>query len=187
MTEKPTANRVARDVAAMYAPHVEQAKAAIRQSGVASRLATTANRIGFRVDGTPAPKGSARAIRRGAFAVLVASGSDGNKRALTAWAAAVAWSARARHVPMLAGPIAVDVTFYVARPRTVRREYPEVKPDLDKLLRATLDPLTGIAWTDDGQVVDAVIRKRYAVGGSDGGEPGAWIEIYRMTTGEAKP
>lgn len=157
---------------------------AARRADNEEAMITTANRIGFRVNGTPAPKGSARAIKRGAFAVLIASGSDGNKRALTAWAGAVAWSAKARHVPLLVGPLAVDVTFYLARPKSVRRAYPEVKPDLDKLLRATLDPLTGIAWRDDGQVVDAVIRKRYAVGGSvEGGEPGAWIEIYKLTEG----
>lgn len=138
---------------------------------------STANRIGFRVDGIPAPKGSARAIRRGAHAVLVASASNSNRRALKSWAGAVAHAAIAAGAQLLTGPLGVDIVFYLPRPKTVKRPYPSVKPDVDKLLRGTLDPLTGIAWHDDGQVVDAHPRKRYAF---DGTGPGAWIEIYKM-------
>jgi Holliday junction resolvase RusA-like endonuclease len=35
-------------------------------------------------------------------------------------------------------------------------------PDLDKLVRAILDSLTGVVWRDDAQVVDIVARKVYA-------------------------
>jgi Holliday junction resolvase RusA-like endonuclease len=35
-------------------------------------------------------------------------------------------------------------------------------PDLDKLIRAILDALTGVVWRDDGQVVDIVASKVYA-------------------------
>ena len=40
---------------------------------------------------------------------------------------------------------------------------PLTKPDVDKLLRAFLDALTGVVWKDDSQVTDAISRKRYAV------------------------
>ena len=49
----------------------------------------------FFVSGTPAPKGSARAIQRGGFAVLVPSTSDTNKRAIKSWTQAVGWQAKA--------------------------------------------------------------------------------------------
>lgn len=41
--------------------------------------------------------------------------------------------------------------------------HPMTKPDVDKLLRAFLDALTGVVWKDDSQVTDAITRKRYAV------------------------
>jgi Holliday junction resolvase RusA-like endonuclease len=35
------------------------------------------------------------------------------------------------------------------------------KPDADKLLRGCTDPLTGVLWKDDAQVIEAVVRKTY--------------------------
>ena len=59
--------------------------------------AATYSRIGFRVAGIPAPKGSARAIKRGDRAVLIASSSNANRDAQRAWATAVGWAAKAVH------------------------------------------------------------------------------------------
>lgn len=139
----------------------------------------TYSRIGFRVAGIPAPKGSARAIKRGDRAVLIASSSNANRDAQRAWATAVGWAAKAVHrAAPWTGPIGLDVTFYVARPKSVTRALPEVKPDGDKLLRATADALTGILFVDDGQIVDWIARKRYATAE----EPcGAWIEVWRVS------
>jgi Holliday junction resolvase RusA-like endonuclease len=39
---------------------------------------------------------------------------------------------------------------------------PTVPPDLDKLIRAVLDGLTGVAYKDDGQVVRITAVKIYA-------------------------
>jgi Holliday junction resolvase RusA-like endonuclease len=38
---------------------------------------------------------------------------------------------------------------------------PTVPPDLDKLIRAVLDGLTGVAYKDDGQVVKITAVKIY--------------------------
>lgn len=160
-------------------------------AGVAPVTATTStappvsqatySRIGFRVTGQPAPKGSARAVidRRTGKARLLASASRSNERAQTSWATAVGWAAKAAHrAAPWTGPIGLEVTFYVARPKSVRRALPEVKPDGDKLLRATADALTGILFVDDGQVTDWIARKRYATAE----EPcGAWIEVWRVS------
>lgn len=74
------------------------------------------------------------------------------------------------------GPVAVQVTFYLPRPHghygtgrnacTLRPSAPELpakKPDLDKLLRSTLDGLgeAGI-WADDSRVVHVRASKAYA-------------------------
>lgn len=60
------------------------------------------------------------------------------------------------------GPLHVDVTFYLPRGKTVTRELPSTKPDLDKLQRALGDVLTinGII-TDDARITRWSPRKRY--------------------------
>lgn len=59
-------------------------------------------------------------------------------------------------------PIGLTVDFYFLRPASAKkRKYPSVKPDLDKLVRATLDSLTGILYDDDSQVIEINARKHY--------------------------
>ena len=53
-----------------------------------------------------------------------------------------------------------------------------VSPDLDKLVRSTLDGLTGALMADDSQVVDLIARKRIA---DVGQSPGVRIRISRAT------
>jgi crossover junction endodeoxyribonuclease RusA len=48
------------------------------------------------------------------------------------------------------------------------------KPDIDKLIRAVLDALKGVAWCDDSQVVSVYASKRY-------GQPGCKVEIFEVT------
>jgi Holliday junction resolvase RusA-like endonuclease len=74
-------------------------------------------------------------------------------------------------------PVQVEITFLFARPaghftrgasRSLRPNipaHPATRPDIDKLTRAVLDALkTGRAYSDDGQVVDLIVRKRYTTG-----------------------
>lgn len=72
------------------------------------------------------------------------------------------------------GPVVLQVTFELARPKTVKREYPSVAPDLDKLVRAIGDALTGIVWVDDSQVVNLHAWKRYS------GRDAAQITVSRI-------
>lgn len=60
-------------------------------------------------------------------------------------------------------PVEVHLEFVFERPASVsaRRVYPVVKPDIDKLERATLDALTGTVYEDDAQVVTVSKAKRY--------------------------
>ena len=60
------------------------------------------------------------------------------------------------------GALHIDVTFYLPRGKTVTREFPSVKPDLDKLQRSLGDMLTiaGII-TDDARITRWSPRKRY--------------------------
>jgi Holliday junction resolvase RusA-like endonuclease len=120
------------------------------------------------VMGTPVPKGSARAFvipGDKPRAVVV----QNNKKALAHWQTQI--GNEARYVmgstltrPDFDGPFMVGVTFMINRPRSLSvkaRPLPTVKPDLDKLIRAVLDGLTGIVWRDDAQVVTLIAKKRY--------------------------
>ena len=133
--------------------------------------------VTFTVVGTPATKGSARAVRdkRTGRARLIPSESDKNKRDQKAWATAVGWAARmAMRVPV-DGPVLVIVLLRIktADPKRDGAHHAvNGRQDIDKLLRCTLDALTGIAYHDDGQIAQVIATKRWTTG-----EPGAEITI----------
>lgn len=144
------------------------------------------------VIGTPAPKGSARAITIAGRARLVPSSSDTNKRAQAAWVKAIQFAAkRDAHDRFFAGvPISVRVTFWLARPkghytkrglRPSAPSWPTVRPDADKLARLVLDALTGVLWDDDSRIVSLSARKLYA-----DGEPGATIHVWALDGSDAR-
>ena len=123
--------------------------------------------VTFFVAGVPVPQGSKTAFVVGKRAVL----TDANKDKLKPWRAEVtrvageAWAGR----ESLAGAVSVEVRFVFERPKTVKRDTPHVKPDIDKLLRALFDGVTDAkVWLDDAQVVRVNATKVYgAVAGVD--------------------
>ena len=100
-----------------------------------------------------------------------------HRKELRLWRRSVALVAGQQRVMPLEGPVGVSLDFKLIRGKTVKRTYPTVKPDLDKLERAVLDALTGIAWLDDAQVVEVRKRKFYA----DGDGAGLIISIWEVT------
>lgn len=125
------------------------------------------------VPGAPAPQGSKRHVGHGR---MIESST-----AVGPWRERVALAVHAERWPLLTGPVAVDLSFVMPRPKsTPKRRTPAAikRPDLDKLERAILDALTGIAFQDDAQVVELGASKRLA---SPAGQPGVWISVYDMT------
>lgn len=125
--------------------------------------------IAIWVAGKPAPQGSKRSVTRGGKTVLV----DMSK-GLKAWRHAVATTAQAwvtAHPGFepLGGdtkrPQALHVTVIAVmyQPASRRGEqWHAVTPDVDKILRATLDGITqGGLITDDGRIADAHITAIY--------------------------
>lgn len=113
------------------------------------------------VPGRPAPQGS-KSFKgmRGGKPILVESSDY-----LAPWRETVAWHARAVSRGLTAGPITLTLTFVLPRPVATpkKRTPPAIKyPDVDKLSRAVLDALTGIAFANDSQVTDLRARKRLA-------------------------
>jgi len=128
--------------------------------------------IGFTVRGIPAPQGSKRHVGKG---VMVES-----SKKVQPWRQDVrhaAEDAMNGHLPF-EGPLEVVVTFTLPKPKTVKRLLPSVRPDLDKLLRSTLDALGSAGvYGDDSQVVHVAAWKVYGI------IPGAGIivRVYHPT------
>jgi len=62
-------------------------------------------------------------------------------------------------------PLKATLVFGLEKPKTVKRTNVTTKPDLDKLIRAVFDALTGVAYVDDSQVVCICnTRKIYTIG-----------------------
>jgi len=121
--------------------------------------------ISFAVLGRPAPQGS-KTIMRGR---LVES-----SKYLPAWRKVIAEAAaeaQAKTGWFSENPLQMEVTFIIEKPKSVKRKYPTVPPDLDKLARSVGDSCTGILYNDDAQIVKLILVKKY------GTEPGAVITI----------
>jgi Holliday junction resolvase RusA-like endonuclease len=117
----------------------------------------------FTVLGKPEPQGSMKAfVIKGKARLTSANTKMKSWRQEVGWAALDAWRDgepfAAKHVP-----VKVDYLFVINPPpsKPKRRLAPAVKPDIDKLIRACTDALTGILYVDDGQVVECHARKIY--------------------------
>lgn len=137
----------------------------------------------FFVAGTPQTQGSMRGFVVGNRAVLTST----NKQ-LKPWRATVAAAAREAGWgdELLDGPVRLVVSFWILRPRGhfkaqgILRSNAPTHPhkhvgDLDKLVRAIGDALTGIVWTDDRRIVAIHASKHYEVE-----QEGALIEVYSL-------
>ena len=127
--------------------------------------------VSFSVTGDPASQGS-HAIMQGR---IVQVNSSKHK----AWRKAIAQAATASlpdNWSLIDDPCELVVNFYMPKPKTVTRPLPSVSPDLDKLIRAVGDSLTGTVITDDSRIVRISARKLYA----EGIEPGATISVKTL-------
>lgn len=132
--------------------------------------------IDFTVHGLPQTQGNHRVSRAGRI-------YDSNRN-LMAWRDSVKWAVvkdfATRTRPLVNGAVALEVIFYLPRPKSTRRELPAVKPDLSKLVRSTEDALTEVgAYEDDSRIVQLNISKRYC-SHDEMSTPGARIRIRSM-------
>lgn len=123
--------------------------------------------VNIDVLGFPAPQGSKRHVGRG---ILVESSTK-----VGPWREAVVAAATNQGAANLCldGPVKLDVSFYLPRPKAHYRANGELRPaapfvqfntpDIDKLLRSTLDALVQAAViADDARVQELEARKLYA-------------------------
>jgi crossover junction endodeoxyribonuclease RusA len=110
--------------------------------------------VEVRVLGVPIPQGSMRSPAAGV--VLHSSGK------VRPWREAMGWALRsAMKAQPVPGAVSVSLQFTLPLPKKPR-VFADRAPDLDKLVRAALDALTGVVIVDDGQVVEVYAHKHYA-------------------------
>lgn len=137
--------------------------------------------IRFTVPGVPAPQGSKTRTKWGVRE---------DNPATRPWRTAVAWEATAAmHADerdTFLGPLSLQVVFYFPRPKNhyrtgrlagvLKDQAPRrhiSKPDVDKLVRAIGDALTGIVCRDDSQIAELRAEKLY-------GEPRAIVTVTEL-------
>ena len=126
--------------------------------------------VAFRVHGTPAPQGSKRGFVINGRAII----TDANPAPLKTWRDDVKHAAldAMNGAAPLAGPLELLVTFVLVKPKSVKRTWPHVRPDLDKLLRSAGDALTSAGvYGDDSQLVKITAQKVYGI------QPGAEVIV----------
>ncbi len=140
-----------------------------------------------KVYGDPAPQGSTRCIGSNGRHQLIA-----DTKRTKPWRALVKRAGEALDLPgPLSGPVAVEVTFTVLLPSSVKptsRFWPwkrssGIGGDIDKLARALLDGLQDAGvFADDAQVCDLHAVKAYPHSPAPDvlDQPGALIRIWLM-------
>lgn len=125
------------------------------------RLNESQNIIAFKVSGVAQAKGNMRASKYSRRGKLY----DSNKK-LHSWTRTLSLQA-SKHKPknIWIGPVRLEIRIGLPKPS----DHPKTKlwwhvkkPDLDKVLRGIKDPLTGIIYRDDSQVVSVSIDKTYS-------------------------
>ncbi len=144
----------------------------------------------FFVPGIARPGGSKRIFRNPKTGQAIVTKAGGKNEEY--WRQMVAFTAlqAVGTSPPLVGPVCLDVTFILPRPKyhfhtgkklagqlkTDAPAFHDRQPDRTKLLRSTEDALKGILWLDDGQVCMGTICKVY------GERPGAKVRVSQVHT-----
>jgi Holliday junction resolvase RusA-like endonuclease len=123
--------------------------------------------LAFTVRGAPQGKGRPRMSMRGGFARAYTPAKTRSYESLIAEAAVNAGA------QIIDGPVKLYVTAHHEIPKSWSRQkrdeaaYGAIRPtgprnDLDNVLKAVSDALNGVAYKDDGQVVEVVASRFYS-------------------------
>jgi Holliday junction resolvase RusA-like endonuclease len=122
--------------------------------------------ISYFVEGEPAPQGSKTGkVVNGRVIMWEASAK------VKPWRTAVALQTQAYRASKwpnaeqwtIKTPVEITLIFHLPKPKSVKRDFPSVKPDLDKLIRSTFDGLTtGGLYEDDALVIALSASKIYS-------------------------
>jgi Holliday junction resolvase RusA-like endonuclease len=126
------------------------------------------SRVRFTVPGAPQGKGRPKVVKIAGFTRMATPAKTVAYEGLVAHAAQAAMAGR----PMLDGPVSCAIAIDAPVPASWSQKkqraalagevLPTTKPDADHVVKALFDGLNGVLWRDDVQVVDLLVRKRYA-------------------------
>lgn len=111
------------------------------------------DKMTFRIDVVPVPKGRPRSTRSGV--VFTPKRTRDNEKLIKALL-----RDQVQELPTDAA-IKVSVFFYMPKPKRCVRKYPSIHPDIDNMAKTLLDASNDILWVDDRQIVDLFLVKRY--------------------------
>ncbi len=139
-----------------------------------------ARSVGFSVPGKPQGKGRPRFAVRGGHARAYTPEKTRDYEARAAVAARLAMSGE---VP-IGGAVEVELFVWLPVPSRFNKAQraaalagdirPTCKPDADNVAKAVLDGVQGVAFEDDAQVSDLIVRRRFSA------VPGVDVKIYAV-------
>lgn len=133
--------------------------------------------IAFTVYGEPVPKGRGRSKQLPNGRMI-----NYTPKTTRIWEATIALQA-AQHRPeqLLDGPLEVQAVFYLPKPKSApkRRMWPDTRPDADNLMKAVLDALHGIMYSNDSRICRMLVEKRF-------GDPRIEISLRELDEGPEK-
>lgn len=139
------------------------------------------------VPGLPVPQGSIRAFQqKGMRFPKLTSTSKGLKewRSMVSTALVSFLGNSKPPFQTITGPVAIELDFRLPKPKSApkrKRTWPITRPDLDKLIRAVMDSLSGVVVRDDSQITEIVARKAWPET-----TPGVRIQIWEVSDGSEK-
>lgn len=139
--------------------------------------------VSFIIPGEPKGKGRPRVSMRGGFARAY------TPSATRSYESEIAKAASDAGAEPVTGPVALDVYAYHEIPRSWPRAKRQnaidgfLRPtgprnDLDNVVKAVSDALNGVAYRDDGQVVELRAERAYSV------EPRVSVEVRQINTAD---
>jgi len=124
--------------------------------------------IQFVVPGQPVAKGRPKFARRGKFVTTYSPAKTVNYESLVAHSASVAMAGRS----LIQGAVSVELDIRLQIPESWSKKKQKMaidgliaatkRSDIDNITKGIFDGMNGVVWRDDGQVVEASQRKRYA-------------------------
>lgn len=143
--------------------------------------------VSFHIPGEPIGKGRPRLTTASGFARAYTPAKTRSYEALVSLAAQAAMRTRPPWKRDVALSCRVVATCLPPASWSKRKQrealegliHPVKKPDLDNIVKAILDGMQGVVFTDDVQVVALSIRKNY------GEQPGLTVEIAPVTAGNS--
>ena len=130
------------------------------------------------IEAEPKPQGSKNAFVKDGKAVLVEA-----SKGVHTWRTAVTKAAKFQPpATQFNCPVWIVLEFYLTQAPSNRKDKPSQKPDLDKLIRSTLDALVQAGIMTDDQIITKISASKRWAKDRASGKPGVYVVVAEDTT-----